>query len=91
MKFAHEYKEALRREGFPPHWVESAIPYGQLKKCIKKVASELQSLGLDPTTLARLVPPVTSNISEVEPQQGSLAFQYDFRGKLSLQLCPAGG
>ena len=53
MKFAHEFKEALIQEGFPPHWVESAIPYGQLKKCIKKVERELRSIGLDSATLAQ--------------------------------------
>jgi len=80
MKFAHEYKEALRREGFPPHWVESAIPYGQLKKCIKKVELELRSLGLDSATLARLMLE-TNNGPETNPI-GGVAFQYDFKGKL---------
>ena len=52
MKFSHEFKEALLREGFPAYWVESAIPYGQLKKVIKKVKKELEDtledLGLEP-------------------------------------------
>lgn len=42
---------------FPPHWVEHAIPYGQLKKCLKKVQRELQDLGLDPETLRALLDP----------------------------------
>lgn len=40
---------------FPPHWVKQAIPYGQLKKCLKKVQRELQDLGLDPETLRALL------------------------------------
>jgi len=82
MKFAHEFKEALQREGFPPHWVESAIPYGQLKKCIKKVEGELRSLGLDSQTLGLLIPP------SPEQHQGAddappVAFKYRFAGESS--------
>ncbi|KAG9229741.1 RING-14 protein [Amylocarpus encephaloides] len=69
MKFAHEFQAALIREGFPSHWVQSAVPYSQLKKVIKKVTMELKNLGLDSTTLAQLV-------SEVGPG----AFQYEFDG-----------
>ncbi|KAI5919683.1 RING-14 protein [Camillea tinctor] len=54
MKFAQEFKKSLQREGFPPRWVESAIPYGQLKKCLKKVINELCEIGLDKDTLAQL-------------------------------------
>ncbi|ORY67054.1 RING-14 protein [Pseudomassariella vexata] len=54
MKFAQEFKRSLQREGFPQKWIDSAIPYGQLKKCLKKVTNELQYLGLDKDTLAQL-------------------------------------
>lgn len=54
MKFAHEYETALISEGFPTHWVQSAIAYRQLKKCIKKVELELSEIGLDPSTLRQL-------------------------------------
>ncbi|KAI1496032.1 RING-14 protein [Biscogniauxia marginata] len=54
MKFAQEFKRSLQREGFPQKWVESAIPYGQLKKCLKKVINELCEIGLDKDTLAQL-------------------------------------
>lgn len=46
-RFAHEFQEALLREGFPSHWVESAVPYGLLKKVIKKVRRELEEIGLN--------------------------------------------
>jgi hypothetical protein len=39
---------------FPRKWVECAIPYRQLKKCLKKVTKELQEIGLGKETLARL-------------------------------------
>lgn len=55
MKFAHEFKETLDREGFPEHWRAAAIPYSQLKKCLKKVQRELEGLGLDRDTLQHLL------------------------------------
>ncbi|KAL7923141.1 SPX domain-containing protein [Trichoderma austrokoningii] len=55
MKFGHDFKQSLESQGFPPHWVAQAIPYGQLKKCLKKVQRELQELGLDRETLKALL------------------------------------
>jgi hypothetical protein len=37
MKFAREFREALLNDGFPARWVQRAVPYGELKKCLKKV------------------------------------------------------
>ncbi|KAI2634527.1 RING-14 protein [Xylaria nigripes] len=54
MKFAQEFRKALQQEAFPPKWVDCAIPYGQLKKCLKKVIKELQEIGLDRETLTQL-------------------------------------
>jgi E3 ubiquitin-protein ligase BAH len=55
MKFGHVFKQCLRNEGFPPEWVESAISYSQLKKCINRLTDELQQVGLDPATLSKLL------------------------------------
>lgn len=55
MKYAREFKEHLLTEGFPPHWIDSAISYSQLKKCINRVQQELASIGLDAQTLQRLL------------------------------------
>lgn len=41
--------------GFPPQWVDNAIPYKLLKKCLKKVQKELSDLGLEPDTLSMLL------------------------------------
>ncbi|KAF5677267.1 ring finger [Fusarium heterosporum] len=57
MKFGHDFKETLRAQDFPAHWVDHAIPYSQLKKCLKKVARELHEFGLDPETLRELLNP----------------------------------
>ena len=89
MKFAHELNSALIKEGFPPHWVESAVPYCQLKKCIKNVKSELRSLGFDLATLAQLIP--SPDQEELTTRRSSgVAFQYDFDGMyLKLSLLPS--
>ncbi|EXJ95680.1 hypothetical protein A1O1_00803 [Capronia coronata CBS 617.96] len=54
MKFGQGYEAALARGEYPPDWVESAISYKKLKKCIKRVQRELLSLGLDKDTLDAL-------------------------------------
>ncbi|KAF8477527.1 SPX domain-containing protein [Kalaharituber pfeilii] len=46
MKFAHSFKEELQNNEYPPEWLDAAIRYRQLKKCIKKVQRELEELGL---------------------------------------------
>lgn len=75
MKFAHEYETALKQEGYPDRWVQSAISYRQLKKCIKKVEMELSRIGLDPETLRQLWQSLkASNIS-------GAPFQYKFEGR----------
>lgn len=55
MKFGHSFKEALQGETYPQHWVDKAIPYGQLKKLLGKVREELTRNGYDPDTLHRLL------------------------------------
>lgn len=68
MKFGHSYTEHLYEDGFPARWVESAISYGQLKKCIKRVEKELDAIGLDPASLAL----VLKSVEEERPR-------YDFK------------
>ncbi|PKS07060.1 hypothetical protein jhhlp_005657 [Lomentospora prolificans] len=57
MKFAHTFAEELKGQDFPPQWIELAIPYRQLKKCLKMVQRELAELGLGPDTLSDLLEP----------------------------------
>lgn len=61
MKFAHDFDASLRKEEYPQEWLDSAISYRQLKKCIKKVQKELQELGLDPHILEQLWQNVNNN------------------------------
>lgn len=44
-----------RQAGYPQRWVDSAIPYAQLKKCLRKVRRELAGLGLDPEIIRQLL------------------------------------
>ncbi|KAF9769639.1 hypothetical protein IL306_012922 [Fusarium sp. DS 682] len=79
MKFGHDFKETLRAQDFPAHWVDHAIPYSQLKKCLKKVARELHELGLDPETLRELLNP-----DETAP----VALKYKLNGGADSHLRP---
>src|SRR5690554_3906728 len=80
MKFARDFREALERDGFPPHWVESAIPYGQLKKCIKKVERELESFGLDSRILGLLMSPSPHQDKTGNDDQ-PVGFRYELAGE----------
>ena len=54
MKFAHLFEAALHQDDYPLHWVESAVPYRQLKKCIKKVQQDLYDIGTAIASRAQL-------------------------------------
>ena len=81
MKFAHEFKEILTEAEFPSHWVQSAISYPELKKCIKKLQNELLELGLDAHTLKELLAPVETKEGLPSPRDDKLPIlQYSFVG-----------
>ena len=54
MKFAHAFTEQLQGNEYPSEWLDAAIRYRQLKKCIKKVQRELAELGLTADMLKML-------------------------------------
>ena len=54
MKFLRAFETALKEDEYPTHWVQSAIRYRQLKKCIKQVQKELSDIGLEPKTIRDL-------------------------------------
>ncbi|KAL8243932.1 hypothetical protein R6Q59_010190 [Mikania micrantha] len=54
MKFGANFQESLQHDAYPQEWIDSAISYKKLKKCIKRVQQELESLGLDHETLEKL-------------------------------------
>jgi E3 ubiquitin-protein ligase BAH len=81
MKFGHVFKETLRREGYPPDWVDSAISYSQLKKCINRLTSELAQVGLDPATLGTLLKQVENyNASKDQDDDVDRPFEYILSG-----------
>lgn len=77
MKFGQLFKQALQTEGFPQDWIESAISYSQLKKCINRLSSELSDLGLDPETLGKLLKHVEDyNAAADQSDPGDRPFEY---------------
>lgn len=55
MKFAKVLEQTLIEEDIPDEWVEAAIQYKSLKKCINRVVDELQVLGLEKKMLKVLI------------------------------------
>jgi E3 ubiquitin-protein ligase BAH len=77
MKFGQAFKQSLRNEGFPPEWVDSAISYSQLKKCINRLTDELRQVGLDPETLSKLLKHVEDyNASTDQDDDQERPFEY---------------
>lgn len=98
MKFGVEYQEALKKEEYPSQWINSAISYKKLKKCIKRVREELLSLGLDHETLEALWQHVGSNAFATDGDTERM-MQYQFASddgtrfvpKLTIALDPHDG
>ncbi|KAF2793741.1 hypothetical protein K505DRAFT_305279 [Melanomma pulvis-pyrius CBS 109.77] len=87
MKFGHVFKETLRNEGFPPEWVDSAISYSQLKKCINRLTDELAQVGLNPSTLGTLLKQVEDyNASTEQNDDQDRPFEYILAGDDSAGL-----
>ena len=89
MKFGQDFQAALRREEYPREWVDSAIPYKKLKKCIKRVQQELQSLGLDQETLDLLWQHVgRTTESDSDGCRPDRLLQYDVNGNEQVKFTP---
>lgn len=99
MKFGREFQEDLEKGEYPPEWIDSAIPYRKLKKCIKKVQRELQNLGLDHETLLRLYQQDGKSIALKAHDKDAQTLQYTFHDgdartfspKLTIALDPRDG
>lgn len=90
MKFGQAFKQSLRNEGFPPEWVESAISYSQLKKCINRLTDELQQVGLDPETLSKLLKHVEDyNASTNQDVDQERPFEYILNGSDPADTTPS--
>lgn len=55
MKFAKVFQQTLIEEDIPDDWIEAAIQYKVLKKCIARVVRELEFLGLSQYDLKLLL------------------------------------
>jgi E3 ubiquitin-protein ligase BAH len=80
MKFGQAFKQSLRNEGFPPEWVDSAISYSQLKKCINRLTDELRQVGLDPETLSKLLKHVEDFNASADQDDEDRPFKYILNG-----------
>ena len=69
MKFAREFQDSLNKGEYPQPWLDTAISYRKLKKCIKKVQVELQSLGLDRHALEHLLEQTQAGSNDSMPGQ----------------------
>lgn len=89
MKFGAQFSDALRNEEFPSQWVNSAINYKKLKKCIKRVREELLKLGLDSETLEALWQHVGSNVtSTTEEDASKRLLHYQFTSETGPRFVP---
>lgn len=88
MKFGQGFEAALSREEFPQEWIDSAISYKKLKKCIKRVQQELASLGLDKETLDALWQHVSSGATEIGGSLGERLMQYSVNGSEKVSFTP---
>ncbi|KIW61160.1 hypothetical protein PV05_01317 [Exophiala xenobiotica] len=88
MKFGQGFEAALSRDDYPPEWIDSAISYKKLKKCIKRVQQELTNLGLDKETLDTLWQHVSSGATEVEGHLGDRLVQYSVDGSEKVSFTP---
>jgi len=91
MKFGHFYSQHLLNDGFPQHWVDSAISYGQLKKCIKRVEQELGTIGLDAQALGYLLKSVEEERPRYDFQYGDKPAKENFKPKLLFAVDEATG
>ena len=72
MKFAKVLDETLRTGDLPPKWVEAAIQYKKLKKCISKFVRELALLGLSLADLKLLLQDEEQDLSvEIHDQDAA--------------------
>ncbi|KEF62500.1 uncharacterized protein A1O9_00473 [Exophiala aquamarina CBS 119918] len=88
MKFGQDFQAALNRDEYPRQWIDSAISYKKLKKCIKRVQQELESLGLDKDTLNELWQHVGSSSNDKEGVSADMRLQYSLNVTGNVKFTP---
>ena len=99
MKFGRDFQQDLVNGEYPQEWIDSAIPYRKLKKCIKKVQRELGTLGLDHETLLHLYKLNGKIVVSGSPDHDAQPLRYTFQDgdertftpKLTIALDPRDG
>jgi E3 ubiquitin-protein ligase BAH len=86
MKFGQGFQASLERGEYPREWIDSAISYKKLKKCIKRVQQELRSYGLDQETLNAL----WQHVNRTGPSsvKGDRLLHYDDRSNGKVEFTP---
>jgi len=88
MKFAQQFQEALERDDYPQEWIDSAISYKKLKKCIKRVQQELLILGLDTDTLNTLWQHVGTGSAQGGGDDEPRLVHYSLEGNEKISFTP---
>lgn len=88
MKFAKVFQQTLEEEQIPKDWINSAIQYKSLKKCINNVVQELKDIGLERETLHALLnyhnnPDEEQSFDSKNPSINSPRVSYEFDGDIN--------
>lgn len=86
MKFAKQFQQHLKQDGYPDEWVEKAVSYKSLKKIITQVEKELASVGLDAATLRLILKSAEKSDSDdgaTADQPEEQPFEYTLAKKTS--------
>lgn len=85
MKFAKTLERTLEQQEIPQQWIEAAIQYKALKKCINKVVNELEFLGLQKNTLKLLLNDKVVEVNDCETSPGNPIIAEYILSKTSLE------
>ncbi|CAN3375293.1 hypothetical protein DIURU_002138 [Diutina rugosa] len=85
MKFGKQLERQLEAENLPEEWVEAAIQYKALKKCINMIVGELEILGLSKATSKLLL---GSEEVDISPENRKLAQYTLTKGKSGTSIVP---
>lgn len=88
MKFGKKFEQTLAEDEIPEDWIEAAIQYKALKKCIGNIVDELQVLGLEQNTLRLLLDKIEVDESETTASNPVIA-QYVLSKTKDNHIVPA--
>lgn len=89
MKFAKQFEKSLIEDDIPEEWIEAAIQYKALKKCIGKVVKELSVVGLEQNTLKLLLNNVEVNEEDTSASNPIVAHYMLKKTKRHYEIVPS--